>query len=287
MRRWQGVLLAGALVAQVSCSSLPPAGSGAYSWGLPPGSPVPVAPGYAIEHVAIPQVDGNPTLGLWLHRPDAVATVLYFGDAESRTDRVNPALIAAMGALKLNLLLTDYRGSGATPSIPSMQLLLSDALGSFDWLRQRESGKIIVEGLSFGSFMAANVAHYRPADGLVLEATDTKPTEWQRVVIPWPGKVLVARDFSPEPDYRINVRAVKAFQGPLLIMAGSEDVKPSPEPSVQLFDAAASPAKELKILPGADRTTLEQNPEFIVAYRAFLQRVVGSARASHSVGAPG
>jgi pimeloyl-ACP methyl ester carboxylesterase len=135
--------------------------------------------------------------------------------------------------------------------------------------------------------MAANVAHYRDVDALVLEASDTKPTEWQRVVIPWPGKVLVARDFSPDSDYRINVRAVKAFQGPLLIVAGSEEARPLPPPSVQLFDAAASPVKALRILPGADRTTLEQNPEFVVAYRAFLQQVIGSARASHGVGMPG
>ena len=101
-----------------------------------------------------------------LTQRDASVTVLYFGPNMFKISRDGAQVGQRLLPLGVNLVMVDHRGSGGSSGKPTLTLLEHDALAVFDHLsatlKPRQS-KILVHGLSLGSFMAAHVASQRPS----------------------------------------------------------------------------------------------------------------------------
>ena len=113
--------------------------------------------------------------GLALLRPDAKATVLFFGGNLFRIDDAGRQVLDALATCPVNVLMFDYRGFGRSPGEPTVERLAADALSIYDQTRLQQSGPLLVHGYSLGSFMAGEVAKQRRVDALVLAGTAPSP----------------------------------------------------------------------------------------------------------------
>src|SRR5690606_2022903 len=147
-------------------------------------------PGHGFEEQRI-GVPGASLYALAMTRPDARATVLYFGGNGFRIGRWIRHSAPAWGELPVDVVFVDHRGYGASTGEPGIGALMDDAVAVYDHVAAWSAGRgrpVIVHGQSLGSFMAGRVAAERRLDGLVLESSATTTEEWveyQRSRLPW------------------------------------------------------------------------------------------------------
>ena len=61
-------------------------------------------------------------------------------------------------SLNTDIVWLDHRGTGSSEGIPNMKNLFSDGLETFDYVKANSDKKIIIHGMSLGSFIAGNIA---------------------------------------------------------------------------------------------------------------------------------
>ena len=203
--------------------------------------------------------------GWWSDNPDTVsnAVVLYFGG------NAEDVLYAAQSAAKFNarhMLVTNYRGYGATRGRPNQQALLADALAIYDYAVMQpgvSANNIVVMGRSLGSGVATYLAASRPVRGVVL-------------VTPYDSLVSVAQDHyryvpiqwllkSPMPATEWAHR-VKA---PVLVIAGELDDVIPPNHARELFGAFRV-EKAIHVLPGVGHNDIDEHAQYSSLIQAFL-----------------
>lgn len=213
-----------------------------------------------------------------LTQPDAEVTVLYFGPNMFRLSRDGATTARRLLPLGVNLVMVDHRGSGASSGTPSLPLLEQDALVAYDYVRDSlkvSQSRLLVHGLSLGSFMAAHVALQRPVAGLVLEGTGTTVEDWARMSVPWYAKPIVRLDIDPAIADKGTLAAVRQSQAPLLILAGKRDEEAPWKMARTLFAAAATPAesRELVVIEQARHMDMLDWPAAIEGYRRLLAKL--------------
>lgn len=237
----------------------------------------PVAPGYRLEPLSLTTSDGVQLRGVFLARPGAERTVLYFGPNASTVERSAPELAAALAPLNVNLATFDYRGYGASQSGPiTVPRLMTDAEEVFDHVARLpgvRADTTVVHGLSLGSFMAGHVAARRPTAGLVLEGSATSAEEFASAQIPWFAKPVVRLQISPGLQGQGNLQHMDDLDEPLLVIVGERDTVTRPVFSRRLFEASTLPPsrKRIAIIAGATHDDTMMHPEAITAYRQFLE----------------
>jgi uncharacterized protein len=141
----------------------------------------------------------------------------------------------------LAVLLVEYPGYGRSGGLPSQTTVKATVLAAFDWAVQQpwlDPSRIIAYGRSVGGGAATALALERPVAGMILESTFTsvRAFAWRFGA---PG--LLVRDRFD------NLRAVRLFAKPLLILHGEYDQ------TVPVFHAralhTAQPASELHLMP--------------------------------------
>ncbi|NYE61151.1 pimeloyl-ACP methyl ester carboxylesterase [Duganella sp. 1224] len=118
----------------------------------------------------------------------------------------------------------------------------TETLALYDHVRATTKGKLVVHGHSFGSFVAARLASKRPLDALLdqkLQAID-------------------------------NRNALRAYQGPVLIINGVNDVQTPLVTARELFDNLNNPHKRFEAVAEAGHMTAMTKTDTLRAYRAFL-----------------
>ena len=207
--------------------------------------------------------------------PDAEVEILYFGGNASRVDDYGAFLVGALAPLRANVTSFDYRGycrSGGTPSIEAVK---SDALAIYDFVRERAGPRrLIVHGVSLGSFIAAHIAAHRPVDGLVLEATAPDVRSWARRQIPWYAKPFVRLKIAPALLEASNEAVVRRYRGPLMLLTGAEDAVTPREFALALYEASPSEVKRVLIVRGAGHGDALAFPKALAEYVAFVRRKV-------------
>lgn len=225
--------------------------------------------GYTAADVMLPMADGTRLHAVRVAREGAKVDVLYFGGDSFRTETFGAYTAAAIAEQNANALLVDYRGYGRSEGKPAIALVQGDAVAAYDWLRAQTALPIVVHGFSLGSFMAAYVAVERQPEGLVLESTATNPTEWAKLQTP----MFVSVKMPEAMKVQDNVARVRAYKGPLLIVAGDKDRVTPVSMSRKLLDASASSDKQLLVSPGADHGTALYPAATRAAYGTFLARI--------------
>lgn len=232
----------------------------------------PLPAGYTAADVMLPMPDGTKLHGVRIKHERAAAEVLYFGGDVFRTETFGSEIARLLATRNANGLLIDYRGYGRSEGKPTVAGVKSDAVAVYDWLRGQTALPIVVHGFSLGSFMAAHVAEQRQPEGLVLESTVTNPQEWAEAVAPFYLRVKLGESIANED----NVPRLKAYRGPLLIVAGQKDRATPVSLTRKLFDAAASADKQFLVVPGADHGQVFASAEAIEAYGNFLSKIANS-----------
>lgn len=261
------LLLAGCTTLNVDESAiLKPNNTGLIAEALPEG--------YQLSEFKTIRSDGTQRFGIAVVNPNNTATVMYFGGNMFDVPSQAAAVIRRLTKANVNLYMFDRRGYGYSTGKPTTALALADALDNFDFVRSEVQGKLIVHGISLGSFEAGHVAKHRNLDGLVLEASTTNVDEWARTLVPWYAKPFVTVNVSEALRVVDNLAVVQQHKAPLLIVVGEQD-KLTPVPlSERLYEHSQSSVKALFIAKGMGHVTATHHKDFIDYYSNYIHSKV-------------
>ncbi|HUH07416.1 MAG TPA: alpha/beta hydrolase [Egibacteraceae bacterium] len=220
-----------------------------------------------VEEVAFETSDGL-VLGAWFFPASGAhrgAVLVCNGNAGNRSHRAR--LAEALRERGWSVLLYDYRGYGGNPGRPSERGLARDAAAAAEWLAQRDdvdSKHIVYFGESLGAAVATGLAVERPPAVLILRSPFTSLEDMVRVHYRFAPAGLLLRDRFPVVDL------LDRYGGPVLVIAGSEDVIVPPAQSAAVAEAA-SDAHHV-VIPGAGHNdpALLDGEDLINAITEFL-----------------
>jgi len=237
----------------------------------------------AIEEVFFESVDGTRINAWYLSRPDARATVLFFGGYGFYLVQSRPYLDHFLEQ-EVNVLLVDYRGYGRSEGQPSVPALKQDAVRAWETLTQdlnADPATVIVHGHSLGTFMAMYVAEQYEAAALVLENPATSAEDWVRVAVPWYLRLIVSFDIAESFRTEDNLARIETVEEHLLLFAGQEDMITPPSMAQQLHDVASvARSRELVLIEGGSHPDLYEFHAYGVAYRRLVDRLSPAAAIS-------
>jgi fermentation-respiration switch protein FrsA (DUF1100 family) len=228
----------------------------------------PVGLGLAHEELALRTEDGVRLHGWFLPvEGSRLSLLVCHGNAGNVSHRLDRALLL-QSRLKLDVLLFDYRGYGASEGSPDEEGTYRDARAAYRWLVARGIGpeRVVLFGESLGSAVALQVAVEVEARALVLESPFASIPEMARAVYPflpvWP---FVRTRYD-------NVAKVGRLRMPLLVLHGDRDEVVPFTQGRRVFDAAPEP-KTFFAIPGASHndTYLVGGEAYWQALRAFLE----------------
>jgi alpha-beta hydrolase superfamily lysophospholipase len=222
--------------------------------------------------------------------PDSPGVLLLHGNGASRGQTAsNAAWLAGQGYATLAI---DFRGHGrsasASHSFGWNEAL--DARAAFDWLRQKQHhARVAVIGISMGG--AAALLGDRgplPADALVLQAVypDLRHTIRNRMASMMtrvPADLFEPLlSFQSRPRFGVwpsrlsPLEALRHYEGPVLIIGGTDDPFTPPEETWSLYDAAPG-AKTLWFAHGADHEGASDlsTSEYRQQIDLFLKSTIG------------
>jgi pimeloyl-ACP methyl ester carboxylesterase len=236
-----------------------------------------VALSQRVEAIAIEEADGAVSRGLRITRPDAVATVLYFGSNDYRIDVDGQKYVHYFSPLPVNVILFDYRGYGRSDGKTSVASVMADCEHIYDRVRAETKGSLIVHGLSMGAFVTAHLSAVRPLDGAVIEGTGAAFQTMVDRQIPWYAAPFITLDVSPDL-LKIDPGAdLRRGAAPILMMTGDQDDEAPKEYAQSIYATLRPDRARLLIVPGAVHRDSMAHAEAITAYRQFLSRVTGKA----------
>ena len=231
------------------------------------------APAYQVENIEFTHPDGAISRGIHVRKPDAQFTVLYFMGSGVRVDAHGGVFSKPFTEMNANVISFDYHdfGRSEAPDFPfGLADLERETLALYDHVRATTKGKLVVHGHSFGSFVAARLAAKRELDALVLEGTGTNAQAYADNQIPWYAKAFVRINLDQDLAAIDNRAALRAFQGPLLVINGVNDVQTPIATSRELFDGVANPRKRFVAVEEAGHMNSMSKPQTFGVYQAFL-----------------
>ena len=242
----------------------------------------PLAYDIAGERVEIQAQDGTRLVGRFLAHPQARATLVYFGGNAEYLD-VNGKLLQKFAGFRLNVLMVDYRGYGASGGIPSLDTFFSDSLSVFHHAAERPESRglpTLAYGFSLGGYAAAYAATHpavgEPCAGLILEATGTDVKSWVKLVLPWYYKPFARVRIDPKLLLIDNAETVRKFNRPLLVLGGSADRQAPAAMSRKLFAVSPATQKTLHIFPVGKHGEIKDELEFDGIFSAYLEKTLAS-----------
>ena len=222
------------------------------------------------ETVAFDTSDGL-RLGAWflpgVGPPPHLTILVFNGNAGNRAYRV--PLAASLRGHGLHVLLTDYRGYGGNPGVPSEPGLAADARAALGYLLTRpdvDPSRLVYFGESLGSAVAIRLAvEHKPA-ALILRSPFTSLADVGRRHYPLlPVRLLLQDRFA-------SIDIAHRIQSPVLVIAGSRDAVVPIELTRRLYAAILAP-KTLVELPGADH-----NDDELLAGNEMIQSILRFVR---------
>lgn len=223
-----------------------------------------------VEAISIPQPDGAISRGVKVTRPDAVATVLYFGSNDCRIDIDGEKYIHYFAPLPVNVILFDYRGYGRSDGKTSVASVMEDTQHIYDRVRAETAGPLIVHGLSMGAFVTAHLSAARPLDAVVIEGTGTRMQTMADRQIPWYAAPFVKLEISPGLQSIDPGADLAKSSAPVLMMTGDKDDEAPKIYAEDIYASLSHDRVKLLIVPGAVHRDSMAHVEALEAYRQLL-----------------
>ena len=197
------------------------------------------------EEVWMDTEDGERLYGWYLRAKNPIASALY---CHGNTGNLsNPAhLMPNLLEGGFNVLLFDYRGYGRSSGRATVTGVVTDTLAAaryHDEIRPKHLPSILF-GFSLGGAIAGQVVRQYPFDGLILQSTFSTLPAVTRVAFPrLPLHLVSGRAFD-------TVRVLRTLRIPLLILHGTEDEACPCWMADAMYEACASPRKEIYRVQG-------------------------------------
>ena len=210
----------------------------------------------------------------YLQISDDYPTIIHFhGNGETVADYLGD-FEALLTAMKVNLLLAEYRGYGMSSGEPGLVAMLDDVrlivAASFV-----PPHKIIFFGRSLGSLYAVHGAFLYPeAAGLIIESGLAEPLE--RILVrvePQQLGVTMAALESAVAQHLDQQRKIEAFTGRTLIMHTRNDDLVNVYHGEKLYAWAREPKEKLIFERGDHNNVIAVN---LKAYMGAVERLVTS-----------
>jgi uncharacterized protein len=229
---------------------------------------------YTLQQKNIETEDGELLNSWFLERPDAQATVIYFGGNGFLMVKSRP-LISAYSEIPVNLILFDYRGYGASTGNPTVQGVQSDAEAIYNETIRNlgdDTHPVYLHGHSMGSFLATRLAGQHEVAGYILESPITEVRGWTRKLVPWIARPFVRFDIDRAIAEQNNLERVSQINQPLLIISGTYDDITPLWMAEEIYEASASQDKELVKIAGGSHNDLTQFSIYQSEIKDFLMR---------------
>jgi uncharacterized protein len=199
--------------------------------------------------------------------------VFFHGNGEVVSDYDNIAPLYTKH--KLNLVVADYRGYGASGGSPTLTNLVHDAPIIFKAIKEEFSRRgrredVWLMGRSLGSISALELAFHCPDQirGLIIESGFPSIT---RLIL---HLGISAGAIELEPIYKACISMVRKITTPTLIIHGEYDMLVPLREAEDLHKNIGTTDKELIIIPGADHNDIMfvGFDEYFGAIQQFIQR---------------
>jgi len=198
-------------------------------------------------------------------------TVLYLygnkGDLVSRGD-----VARMLARQRMNVLLVDYRGYGASPGTPSEAGLYHDARHAYRWIRDVQEippRQILLMGHSIGAALAAGVAAAEPVAGVVLLSPFSSFPGATHARFPW----LPERIADWGGHRFATADSMARVTAPVLAIRGTRDPFTDRDDARRVLGAAPGPGTWLD-LEGAGHNDVLSYPAAWDALVAFRDRAL-------------
>lgn len=217
------------------------------AWIAPPGDfgakavTYAAADGQKLTSWYAPPTDGKPVI------------VMFHGNAGNLSHRASRLQYFAKSGY--GMMLVGYRGYSGNSGRAGESGFYRDARAAITWLQKEEGLKendIVLLGESIGSGSASQMAvEYKNVRALILEAplTSLPAVAVEKFPWAWPASFLIL-------DVYDNISKAPYFTAPLLVIHGTDDEVIGVQHGRDLYAAAGSPNKELKIIEGARHNDL-------------------------------
>jgi fermentation-respiration switch protein FrsA (DUF1100 family) len=235
----------------------------------PPPVRTPDAYGLSYEEAPLQTEDGLRLSAWWLPVEAPAGCVLVcHGNAGNIEHRL--MLARAFQAMGLSVLLSDYRGYGASEGRPSEQGTVLDASAALQWLHAAgwADGQIVLYGESLGGAVALQLARDRPLAAVIVESTFTSiPDLGARLYPLRPVRFISTIRYD-------NLEAVRALRAPLLVMHSPEDEIVPYDLGHALFEAAPPPKQFLQTSGQHNDGGFQLRAEWQDRVRDFIRRAL-------------
>lgn len=186
-----------------------------------------------------------------------------FGNISQRLD-----MIQELYSLGYDVFIFDYRGFGRSNGVPSEEGLYNDALGAYDYLKERgyENRDIILFGRSLGGvvaiFLASVVKDFR---GLIVDSSfsSSQDLSYDFFGFKFPRFIISNRLES--------IKRIKDITIPKLIIHSEDDDLIPFHHGKKLFETASDPKKFLKIKGFHNSCILDSKDVYITGIKGFLE----------------
>lgn len=200
-----------------------------------------------VSKLSLKRSDGTTAKGLWIRQQHSNAVIIYFSGNAVRISKDYSKLLPELLSLNTDIVWLDHRGTGSSEGIPNMKNLFSDGLETFDYVKANSDKKIIIHGMSLGSFIAGNIATNKKINALIIEGSATTTNDWIDELIPWYAKLVSSITIDDNIKSAGNEQVVKQYSGPLFILVGEEDKVTPANLNQKLYDLSVSENKHIFI----------------------------------------
>lgn len=178
---------------------------------------------------------------------------------EHNADAMQPYVEAGF-----SVLLPEYRGYGQSAGSPSQEAIVRDFVAWRERMLQRpevDAARLVYHGRSLGGGVVAQLAQRHPPRGLILESTFTS-------IKAMAGKYLVPPFLVRDPFD--TLRVVRAYEAPILIIHGVDDVAIPVQHAERL--ASAAPDAKLVTHPGGHNDPPPAKPYWSAIF-SYLEKL--------------
>lgn len=221
--------------------------------------------GTEFTEVFLNGVEGGRIHALHIKVAKPKGCILYFHGHTGHISRWGP-IAEELTSFGFDVFVPDYRGYGKSRGARSQEILYSDALLCYNYLKEsRPEEKICIYGRSLGTAMASWLAGRTHSGGVVLET----PFNNLQDVAAYHTKIIPV-GFLLKYGFR-NELHLKYSKSPILIAHGTKDKVVPYRCGFSLFKTAKLKA-EMVTIPGGHHSDLNGYPVFRERLQAFFDK---------------
>lgn len=202
---------------------------------------------HGAEEVYFESADATKLHGWYFEHPNPQAQLLVFHGNGEHLGMLGRWADGLRREHRASVFVFDYRGYGKSEGKPHESGVLQDGEAALDWLSERAEAppeEIILYGRSLGGAVAVHLAAKQGARALILDRTFDSLVDTAAAFYPWlPVRLLMRNRYS-------SLDKIRAYDGPLLQLHGTDDTLVPIESAKRLFEAAASKEKHFVAMPG-------------------------------------